>query len=147
MTRILITGMSGSGKSSLLEELSHRGVGTIDTDYGDYVLPNGLWDAAKMNLLLATHADIVVSGTVENQIDFYDSFNHIVLLSAPIEVLLDRVSRRTNNPYGTSMQQQHEIRHFIAKVEPLLRSRATMELDGQRPLPDLADAIQRMMQT
>jgi predicted ATPase len=34
--RVLITGMSGTGKSSLLHELAARGYRTADTDYGDY---------------------------------------------------------------------------------------------------------------
>jgi hypothetical protein len=33
---VLITGMSGAGKSSLLGELAARGYRTVDTDYGDY---------------------------------------------------------------------------------------------------------------
>lgn len=35
MRRVLITGMSGTGKSSLLQELAARGYRTVDTDYGD----------------------------------------------------------------------------------------------------------------
>lgn len=33
--RVPITGMSGTGKSSLLHELAARGYRTVDTDYGD----------------------------------------------------------------------------------------------------------------
>jgi len=33
---VLVTGMSGVGKSSLLQELSARGYRTVDTDYCDY---------------------------------------------------------------------------------------------------------------
>ena len=36
MKRVLITGMSGAGKSSLLDELAARGYRTVDTDYGGY---------------------------------------------------------------------------------------------------------------
>ena len=36
MKRVLVTGMSGAGKSSLLDELAARGHRTVDTDYGGY---------------------------------------------------------------------------------------------------------------
>ena len=36
MARVLITGMSGAGKSSVLQELARRGYRVVDTDYGDY---------------------------------------------------------------------------------------------------------------
>ncbi len=51
-----------------------------------------------MSALLDRHADVVVSGTVENQGRFYDLFEHVVLLSAPVEVLIEPVATRTNNP-------------------------------------------------
>ena len=36
MKRVLITGISGADKSSLLHELAARGYRAVDTDYGDY---------------------------------------------------------------------------------------------------------------
>lgn len=145
MTRILVTGMSGAGKTSLLDVLSERGRTTVDTDYGDYERPDGRWDVERMTALLDAHDDIVVSGTVDNQGDFYDRFDHVILLSAPIDVLLERVTHRTNNPYGRTPEHRDEIRHYTIEVEPLLRRGATLELDGRRPLAELADQVERLM--
>ncbi len=142
MTRILITGMSGAGKSTLLGELARRGRLTVDTDYEGWELADGLWDEPRMSELLASHGDVVISGTAENQGRFYDRFDHVVLLSAPVEVLLSRVATRTNNPYGHSADQQAEIRQYVVEVEPLLRRGASVELDGRRPVAELADAIE-----
>lgn len=108
-------------------------------------MPGGIWDEPRMDELLARHADVIVSGTVENQGGFYDRFEHVVLLSAPLEVLFERVSRRTSNPYGKSAQQRAEIAGYLQTVEPLLRRGATLELDGRRPLSELADAIERLV--
>ncbi|GAA1995274.1 hypothetical protein GCM10009777_34190 [Microbacterium pumilum] len=102
-------------------------------------LPSGLWDETRVAALLASHDHVIVSGTVENQGRFYEAFDHIVLLSAPTEVLMRRVSERTNNPYGGSVDQQAEVRRYIEQVEPLLRAGATIEVDGRRPVIDLAD--------
>lgn len=145
MTRVLVTGMSGAGKSTLLAELARRGHRTVDTDYDGWVTANGTWDEQRMAELLVSCSDLVVSGTVENQGRFYDRFDQVVLLSAPIQVLLDRTRQRNNNPYGKSAQQQDEIAHYARTVEPLLRKTATMELSATKPVSELADAVERLI--
>jgi shikimate kinase len=144
MARVLVTGMSGVGKTTVLDELHRRGLHTIDTDYDGWTLPDGTWDERRMDQLLARHFDMIVSGTVENQGRFYDRFDHVVLISAPVHLLVERVSQRTNNPYGKTPQQRAEITRYIETVEPLLRRGATLELDGQRPVSELADAIESL---
>jgi shikimate kinase len=69
----------------------------------------------------------------------------VVLLSAPVEVLIERVSNRTNNPYGRSREQQDEIRRYVMEVELLLSRGATLELDGCSPVANLADAIEALL--
>jgi shikimate kinase len=145
MARILVTGMSGTGKSTVLAELARRGHLTVDTDYDDWVLPDGHWDEPRMAGLLARHVDLVVQGTVENQGHFYDRFDHVVLLSAPLDVLIERVRARTNNPYGSTAEQQAEIAGYLETVEPLLRRGATLELDARSSVADLADAIEALI--
>ncbi|MGA4670883.1 hypothetical protein ACPCG0_13970 [Propionibacteriaceae bacterium Y1923] len=135
MARILITGMSGAGKSTLLAELAARGHLTVDTDYDG-------WE--QISDLLAEHGDLVVSGTAENQGQFYDRFEHVILLSAPVETLIERVATRTNNPYGRTPEQQDEIRRYVREVEPLLRRGASLELDGRRPVRELADVVESL---
>jgi dephospho-CoA kinase len=145
MARILITGMSGTGKSTVLAELATRGWRTVDTDYDGWTDGDGgAWDEARMTDLLAHEPDVVVSGTSENQKRFYDRFEHVVLLSAPVDVLIDRVRRRTNNSYGQSEEQQQRIRTHAIEVEPLLRRGATVELDARLSVEDLADAIENL---
>jgi len=139
--------MSGTGKTTLLDEMSRRGYRTIDTDYGGWTLPDGTWDEPRMTALLAGCADIVVSGTVANQGRFYDRFHHVVLLSAPLNVILDRVANRVNNPYGKAAEQRAEMEWYLAGVEPLLRRGATVELDGRRPLGELADVVEDLLAT
>jgi shikimate kinase len=137
--------MSGVGKSTVLEVLGERGYLTVDTDHDGWQLADGLWDGPRMTRLLDDHGDVVVSGTVSNQIDFYDRFDHVVLLSAPIETLLARVVARANNPYGRTPEQRAEIRHYTLTVEPLLRRGATCELDARRPVEELADSIEALL--
>lgn len=144
MARILVTGMSGAGKTSLLEELARRGHLTLETDVGGWTLDESRWDEGRMSRFLDEHPEVIVSGTVENQGRFYDRFDHVVLLSAPIEVLIERVTTRTNNPYGRTPKQRSDIRRYVREVEPLLRRGASVELDSRRPLPELAAVVERL---
>jgi len=74
MRRILVTGMSGTGKSSALVELERLGFRVVDTDecgWTEWSEDEGgyVWREDRMNELLArTHgASLYVSGTVSNQ--------------------------------------------------------------------------------
>jgi shikimate kinase len=145
VSRVLVTGMSGAGKSTLLEELSRRGYEAADTDYGGWTRPDGEWDEARMGALLDGHSTVVVSGTVPNQGRFYDRFDHVVLLSAPLAVLLERVATRSNNPYGRSSVQRKDIERYVGEVEPLLRRGATIALDGRLPVRELADVVEQLL--
>lgn len=145
VSRVLLTGMSGAGKTTVLDELRRRGHLTVDTDYDGWISPDGTWDERRMSGLLASQPDVIVSGTAPNQGRFYDRFEHVVLLSAPIDVLLARALTRTNNPYGRTPAQQAEIEEYTRTVEPLLRAGATRELDGRRPAAELADVIESLV--
>lgn len=50
----------------------------------------------------------------------YPAFDHIVLLTAPLEVMLDRVTNRTSNPFGSLQEQREKIARDKQEFEPLL---------------------------
>jgi dephospho-CoA kinase len=147
--RVLITGMSGAGKSSLLDELAARGHRTVDTDYGDYFhTVNGerLWREDRISMLLSSAPDEVtavlfVQGTTRNQVLFYPFFDHIVLLSAPPAILAERLAARTTNPYGKDPAELAETINYQQTVEPLLRASATLEVVTTVPVARVADIV------
>jgi shikimate kinase len=147
MARVLLTGMSGAGKSTLLAAVAQRGYTTIDTDYDGWELPGPLWDEPRMSALLAEQTTIAVSGTAQNQGRFYDRFEHVIYLRVPLEVLLERVRARTNNPYGKSTEQQADITRYVAEVEPLISRTATLELDGLQAISVLADRVESCLRS
>lgn len=142
MARVLVTGMSGAGKSTLLAAIARRGYETIDTEDDGWEQPGARWDEPRMSSLLAEHSTIAVSGTAENQGQFYDRFEHVIYLVVPLEVLLDRVRTRTGNPYGKTAEQQADITRYVEEVEPLIRRGASLELDGRLPVTTLADRVE-----
>jgi adenylate kinase family enzyme len=147
--RVLITGMSGTGKSSLLDELAARGHRTVDTDYGDYFETAGgerLWREDRIKALLSSEADelpavLFVQGTTRNQVLFYPRFDHIVLLSAPAGVLVQRLTTRTTNPYGKDPAEIAETLEYQQTVEPSLRAAATLEVVTTVPVARVADIV------
>ncbi|MEV4736918.1 MULTISPECIES: AAA family ATPase [unclassified Microbacterium] len=141
MGRVLITGMSGVGKSTVVEGIAQRGIVAVDTDYGDWKSADGSWDLEAVGRLLRENDDIVVSGTVENQGMLYDLFDHVVLLTAPPSVLIERVTSRRTNPYGSSAAEREEILEYTHTVEPLLRATATEVIETTQPVATTVDAI------
>ena len=101
--------------------------------------------APRMTALLSAHGTIAVAGTAENQGRFYTTFDHVIYLCAPLEVLLDRVSARTNNPYGKPAEQQADIARYVHEVEPLIRRSATLELDALTHVEVLADRVEQCL--
>ena len=157
MSRVLVTGMPGTGKSSALAELGRRGYRVVDTgdagwrEYRAYVEPSDelhrgewLWVDDRITGLLDADdgRSLFVEGLVRNQSTFYDRFDAVVLLSAPADVILDRVARRTTNEYGKTPLERAEILADLAEIEPLLRAGCTHELDASRPLAEVvADLV------
>lgn len=146
MAAVLLTGMSGVGKSTALMELKRRGFDTVDTDVGDWIsIVDGerLWREALIDALLTRPRinHLFVQGTVANQGRFYDRFTGVVLFSAPIEVILQRLRTRTTNDFGKSAAEQARIMQDIAEFEPILRCGATHELDTTRPLDEIVESL------
>jgi shikimate kinase len=148
--RVLLTGMSGVGKSTVVARLAQLGYRAIDTDECGLSVDvhsaagrERLWREDRIqDLLSADRADVLfITGTTRNQVKFYRQFDHIVLLSAPADALGKRLATRTNNPYGRLPLEQAETLRFIETVEPLLRSRATLEIDTRVTVEQVVAAI------
>jgi len=125
--------MSGTGKSSVVRALIASGFKAVDTDDGwCEPLPDGRqqWRVEAVAALLANEdADVLfIAGCEENQVQFHWQFDHVILLSAPADVLLERLANRTNNAYGKAPDERIRIMNDLAEVEPRLRRAASHEL-------------------
>jgi len=148
MQRVLVTGMSGTGKSSALAALERLGFQVVDTDepgWTEWSEDEGgyVWREDRMTELLVRQGgpSLYVSGTVSNQGRFYERFDAVVLLSAPAEVILSRIENRTTNAYGKSAEQRELVLRDLAEAEPLLRRTCTHEIDATQPLTSIVDQL------
>ena len=152
MTTVLVTGMSGTGKSTVLLELARRGHRVVDTDsdeWSQWVVdatgaPDWVWREDRIARLLATHADgvLYVAGCRTNQGRFYAQLDAVAVLVAPAAVLLDRIARRTTNDYGKSAAQREKVLRDLSDVEPRLVASATAVVDATLSLEAVADALE-----
>ena len=144
MRKVLVTGMSGTGKSTALAELRRHGFEVVDTDEPGWTEWSAeeagyVWREDRIGELLARPRQVTlyVSGTVSNQGTFYPLFDAVVLLTAPAEVLLGRIENRTTNDYGKTPAERQLIFGHLAEVEPLLRASCTHEIDASQSLDDV----------
>lgn len=146
MPRVLVTGMSATGKSTVIAGVRARGVRAVDLDdEGVVVLPDGrqLWDEGYVRALLhdTTGQRLVVAGCEENMGQFLADFDAVVLLCAPADVLVERLASRTTNDFGKSTEERARVLRDLAEVEPLLRRVATVEIDSTARIDDVVEQV------
>lgn len=154
MSKVLVTGMSGTGKSSALRLLGPRGHRTVDTDSDEWsywvTLPDGspdwIWREDSITDLLRNHSSgsLFVAGCKTNQSRFYPEFDHVALLSAPVDLLFARISERKDNPYGKATTERKMILQHVAEVQPLLRASATIKIDASAPLEIVVNQLEEL---
>jgi len=160
--RVLITGMSGTGKSTVVRALSARGYRAVDLDCDDYsewvvvtddsqqpgtpVEPDKdwVWREERVQELLSTDDTeaLFVSGCASNMGKFRGQFDHVILLSAAAPIIVCRLQTRESNQYGKQSDQQERVLSLIETVEPLLRRSADYEIDtGGTSREDTVDQV------
>ncbi len=162
MKRVLLTGMSGTGKSTVIEELAARGYKAVDADEDGLsevvAVPadeltgldpgqDWVWREDRIQELLAAgDADVLfLSGCSPNQGAFYPQFDHVVLLTAPAGVIVERLATRTTNDYGKRPEEVARVLALQLTVEPLLRQGAGHVIDTSAPLDQVVTTVLRIV--
>ncbi|MFN3730270.1 MAG: AAA family ATPase [Fimbriimonadaceae bacterium] len=138
--------MSGTGKSSVIAELRRRGFRAMDADDGfSESGPEGdwVWIEPKVAQLLADPhgGTLFFSGCASNQGRFYDDFDQVILLVAPVEVLLSRLEQRQTNHFGKTDAERARILVDLETFEPVLRRTSDVIIETSVPLAEVVDQI------
>ena len=147
MQRVLVTGMSGAGKSALLDELAVRGFRTVDTDYGDYfhtVDGERLWreDVSALRAARPMSSRACCSSRARPA-------TRCASTSVRPHRAAQRAARGTGRTTGHPGRQPLREGSGRARgdaphqqtVEPLLRASATLEVITTVPVARVADIV------
>jgi hypothetical protein len=144
--RVLLTGMSGTGKSTLVQELRRRGYAAYDADDDGFSEPRADgrwgWRADAVASLLAQSPDgelLFFAGCSEEQIEM--PFDYRVVLTAPENEIVTRLRSRTSNAYGQKPGELQQVLADLAHIEPLLRRSADLLLSTTAPAAEVADRL------
>jgi shikimate kinase len=160
--RVLVTGMSGTGKSAVTRELVARGHRAVDLDTPEWsewvdVAPTDtltpaegkdwVWreDRVRTLLLEQDQAPLFVSGCAENMKRLLPLIDVVILLSAPIATIMKRLEARSAESYGSTDKEREKVGELLATVEPLLRQSADHEIDTSGPVEVAVDEILKVI--
>jgi dephospho-CoA kinase len=167
--RLLLTGLSGTGKSALVSALRARGEYAVDLDCAEYsrwveveaddemtaaesrVEPGRDWvwreDAVRDLLAVERGERLFVSGCAANMGRFLPSFDEIVLLSAPPAVIAARLRERPRGEHGSRPKERERMLSLIDSVEPRLRRVAGHEIDTSGSVEHAVGAVLEIART
>ena len=166
---ILITGIAGSGKSSVCEELRNQGYRVHDFEnegYCEFVdkktgkvvkgpdendlesIKQRKWmcDKNKLQQLIHSNPEKIVfyCGTASNINDLLPMFDKIFLLKVAPKILCERLSRRMPGAFGRMPKVQQWILSWKDCHENQLCKKGAIVIDASRSLQEIAmDIVER----
>jgi hypothetical protein len=152
-TNYLVEGLSGTGKSSVYDELTRRGYSALSTDRKwAYAEPftglahplsrheNWKWDKARaIEALKSDEPEILfVCGSSRNRDDFLLYFSKIFNLKIDDKTMLQRLADRTNNDFGKIPE---EVQLMLALNRKGEKPVGAIDIDANKPLKEVVDQI------
>jgi broad-specificity NMP kinase len=132
--KALITGIAGTGKSTIVKALNKKGVTAVDR----------LCDIGRLKEMLGQYDDIVMAGSTSgsNQKEFFSLFDEIILLQSDPQTLIHRMQTRTNKSgYGKTEAEQEDNIEWQKEYDPLLISFGAIPVSTEGNLDDVVGRI------
>lgn len=165
-TKVLVTGWSGTGKSTVCRELIRRSLNAIDADtvklpflcewvntYTGEWLGRGFpedysnekydfcWRAEVIKSILEVNSVVYLCGNADNAFDFYNHFDYIFILDLPEAEQRRRIMSRVEHNYGQDKATQDAVIQQQKKLVSEAIKRGAIHVDANRPVAVIADDI------
>jgi shikimate kinase len=167
MAVILITGVPGSGKSSVAEELSRRGFSALDADeeaslsgWVDVVAPGERpsdasanwftnhrweWNASRLDDLVDEIGvdTLFICGSASNLEELVGRFSKVIALEIDVDTLADRLDA-IDQAYGFRSENgntREQIQRWLPTDQDRLRELGADMVDGRRPIEEVVNQI------
>ena len=151
----LIEGVSGTGKTSVCDELRRRGYHAINGDrelayqgdpvtgelLNDVAHEHHIWDVGRVGALITDHGNAMsfFSGGSRNFPRFIDLFDGVFVLEVDIDTLNRRLAERTENEWGGRSSERELIARLHATKEDVPKNGVT--IDATAPIGRVVDDI------
>jgi len=165
MSAVQITGMSGTGKSTIAAVLAGRGLAAVDAD-GDRLLSRNIdsdgnvvedvavpdfawlarhsweWNPARLDELIGavTPATLYVCGCADNELQLADRFTLVFLLEIDEPTMLARLASR-DKEFGRIGDTREYQRRKLPGYQNRVRASGAIPIDARRPLDHVVNEI------
>jgi dephospho-CoA kinase len=152
-----IEGLSGTGKTTVCEELKKRGFNAVEADavyafFGDPKTGeptdekhqfNWMWDLRKVNKDLndKSREELFVCGGAMNQLEVEGKFDKVFTLFLNDKTLEHRLMTRTNNSFGKKPEDLARQLKWNTGTKEYAEQRGTTLVDASQPLANVVDSI------
>ena len=160
--KIFVTGVSGTGKTSIVRELIERGIAAFDMDdlchwehkhtgkraqwgvgQDEAWHDSHVWlcDIPALKKELEKADTVVIAGHASNQDDFFNLFNKFFVLRSTPETLVTRIMQREDNDWGKHPNEQRRILRWQKAYDPEMVAKGAIPIDVERPLKSVVEEI------
>lgn len=166
-----VTGISGTGKSTVTKELNKRGIFSIDQDSKEYGLCSwkhnetmkdarfeyGIgkefleandWycNIEKLKQILDDNKNIkFVCGVSANQDEYLNLFDKVFLLQCSPEILIKRIDEREDHQFGKHPSEKEHILNWYEEFEENLISKGAIAINNNNSINFVVDEILKNM--
>lgn len=166
--KVLLTGVAGTGKSTIIKALNEKGIVSIDlhdvpglffwqnketrekVEYSPvqsrewFDTVDRLCDISRLKEIVDQYKNIIMAGTTSgsNQREFLSLFDKVILLQCNPKTLIYRMKTRINKSgYGKMKAEQEDNIEWQKEFEPLILSQGAIPVSTEENLDDVVDRI------